>query len=161
MSLLRLFQIAVYSYLLNVLVRASSSGPLIVRCSTTRGDIDIEVVRHWSPLGAQRFIDLVQDKFYTDIAFYRTVDGFLTQFGISSNKALHHWHDSAIPDDPPLHIPIKKYYLSFAGSHVNSRTTQIFIAFENLYFLGKDPWETPFGKKKINCYIFSMHLAIF
>lgn len=35
--------------------------------------------------------------------------------------------------------------MSFAGGGPNTRSTQIFIAFEDLNFLGKEPWETPFG----------------
>ena len=44
-----------------------------------------------------------------------------------------------------MHKGIKKNYLSFAGGGKNTRSTQLFIAFEDLDFLGKEPWETPFG----------------
>ena len=40
---------------------------------------------------------------------------------------------------------IQKNFLSFAGGGPNTRSTQLFIAFEYLDFLGKEPWETPFG----------------
>ncbi len=50
-----------------------------------------------------------------------------------------------IRDDPNLHKGIKKNYLSFAGGGSNTRSTQLFIAFEDLDFLGNEPWETPFG----------------
>ncbi len=36
-----------------------------VGCSTTKGDIVISVYPQWAPLGAERFIQLVQDDFYT------------------------------------------------------------------------------------------------
>jgi hypothetical protein len=36
--------------------------------------------------------------------------------------------------------------VSYAGSGPNSRSTQLFIAFEDLDFLGKAPWEVPFGR---------------
>lgn len=51
-----------------------------------------------------------------------------------------------IKDDPNLHKGIRKNYLSFAGGGPNTRSTQLFIAFEDLDFLGHEPWETPFGK---------------
>jgi hypothetical protein len=71
-------------------------------CQTTKGSFEIEVYRDWSPNGADRFIDLVNDGFYTDIAMYRSVEGFLTQFGISDNPEQAHWHDETIEDDPNL-----------------------------------------------------------
>jgi len=92
----------------------------------------------WAPLGAARFLELVQDGFFTDIALFRCVARFLTQFGISENPKMKHWHNAVIPDDPQ--IPgrgIKKNYVSFAGGGRNSRSSQIFIAFEDLPFLGK------------------------
>jgi cyclophilin family peptidyl-prolyl cis-trans isomerase len=117
-----------------------------VRCTTTKGPIVLEIYRDWSPRGADRFIDLVNDGFFTDIALYRCVDRFLTQFGISDNPAMKHWHNDEILDDKNLHKGIKRGYLSFAGGGKNTRSSQLFIAFEDLDFLGKEPWETPFGK---------------
>jgi cyclophilin family peptidyl-prolyl cis-trans isomerase len=72
-------------------------------------------------------------------------EGFLTQFGISDKPGKKHWHRATIKDDPNLHKGIKKHYVSFAGGGANTRSTQMFIAFEDLDFLGKEPWETPFG----------------
>jgi cyclophilin family peptidyl-prolyl cis-trans isomerase len=65
--------------------------------------------------------------------------------GISERPEYKHWHNKDIPDDPNLHKGIMKNYLSFAGGGPNTRSTQLFIAFEDLDFLGKEPWETPFG----------------
>jgi peptidyl-prolyl cis-trans isomerase A (cyclophilin A) len=121
-----------------------------VKCTTTKGPIVIEVYRDWAPLGADRFLELVKDGFYTDIAFYRCVRGFLTQFGISEDKSKKHWHRNQIQDDPNLHLGIKKNYVSYAGGGPNTRSTQLFIAFEDLDFLGKEPWETPFGRLHLN-----------
>lgn len=117
-----------------------------VECKTTKGDIKIDIYRDWSPLGADRFIELVQDGFYQDISFFRCVEGFLTQFGISDKPMYDHWHSATIKDDPNLRKGIYKNYISYAGSGPNSRSTQLFIAFEDLDFLGKQPWETPFGE---------------
>mmetsp|Transcript_12235 Transcript_12235/g.16784 ORF Transcript_12235/g.16784 Transcript_12235/m.16784 type:complete len:258 (-) Transcript_12235:1900-2673(-) len=117
----------------------------LVHCETTKGPLTIEVHKDWSPLGAERFLDLVQDNFFTDIAFFRCVERFLTQFGISENPEKKHWHNENIPDDPNLHLGIRKNVVSFAGGGANTRSTQLFIAFEDLDFLGKEPWETPFA----------------
>jgi peptidyl-prolyl cis-trans isomerase A (cyclophilin A) len=98
----------------------------------------IEVIPEWAPLGANRFLELVRDGFYTDIAFFRCVDRFLTQFGISENPKMKHWHNANMKDDPnTLHLPISKHIISYAGGGPNTRSTQLFIAFEDLDFLGK------------------------
>ena len=117
-----------------------------VKCSTTKGDIIIEVYEDLAPLGAEHFLELIADNFYTNIAFYRCVDHFLTQFGISENPSKKDWHGKQILDDINLHKGIHKHDVSFAGGGPNTRSTQLFIAFEDLDFLGKEPWETPFGK---------------
>lgn len=127
--------------------RGIDMGPPTARvsCETTKGNLLIDVHSDWAPLGAERFVALVKDGFYTDIAFFRCVKKFLTQFGISVNPQMFHWHEDNIPDDPNLHMGIQKNYVSFAGGGPNTRSTQIFIAFEYLDWLGKEPWETPFG----------------
>ena len=117
----------------------------VIVCETTKGDIEIEVYRDWSPIGADRFVELVNDGFYTDIALYRSVPNFLVQFGISDNNKYFHWHGDQIPDDPNLDRGIWKYDISFAGAGPNTRSTQLFIAYNDLDFLGKEPWETAFG----------------
>lgn len=48
-------------------------------------------------------------------------------------------------DDPNLHIPFRRGMVSFAAHKPNSRSTQLFIAYSDLPFLGQDPWETPFA----------------
>jgi cyclophilin family peptidyl-prolyl cis-trans isomerase len=125
---------------------ASASASTVVSCSTTKGPIKIEVIPQWAPLGATHFLELVRDDFYTDIAFFRCVKGFLTQFGLTTNPEKKHLHYKTIPDDPPSGHPISQYVVSYAGSGPNSRNTQLFFAFEDLDFLGKAPWEVPFGR---------------
>lgn len=127
---------------------AGNDGPPseTVICETTKGRLTIDIYREWSPIGADHFLDLVRDGFLTDIAFFRSVDGFLTQFGISDKADKLHWHDNTIQDDPNVGKGILKNYLSFAGGGANSRSTQLFIAFEDLDYLGYAPWETAFGK---------------
>jgi len=117
-----------------------------VSCTTTKGPLEIEVYEEWAPLGARRFTELVKVGFFQDIALFRCVNNFLTQFGISDRQEYKHWHNKDIPDDPNLHIPIRRGYVSFAGGGPNTRSTQMFIAFAELDFLGKEPWETPLGK---------------
>lgn len=75
--------------------------------------------------------------------FFRVVPGFLTQFGITPDKALRkHWREQGpILDDPNdhEHRPIKRGYLSFAGGGPNTRDFQFFIAYAGKCFDVFDP----------------------
>eukprot|EP00756_Hemistasia_phaeocysticola_P024866 Hpha_TRINITY_DN15976_c0_g1::TRINITY_DN15976_c0_g1_i1::g.73892::m.73892 len=121
-----------------------------VECLTTQGPITIEVHPEWSPLGAERYLELVRAGFWTDIGLFRSVKNFLVQFGITGDPSKREdfaRFKHSIKDDPHrADVPVREGYLSYAGSGPNSRTTQIFIAYKDLAFLGKSPWETPFGK---------------
>jgi cyclophilin family peptidyl-prolyl cis-trans isomerase len=64
-----------------------------------------------------------------------------SQFGITEKPEHKHWHGKQIQDDPHLQHGIRKHYVSFAGGGPNTRSTQIFIAYKDLDFLGKAPWE--------------------
>jgi peptidyl-prolyl cis-trans isomerase A (cyclophilin A) len=121
-----------------------------VSCLTTASSepFVVEVMHEWSPLGAERFLQLVKSGFMTDIALFRCVAGFICQFGISGRSQVNHmWNQERSPlqDDPNRGIPFTAGSVSFAGSSPNSRTTQMFISFGDHPHLGKAPWETPFG----------------
>lgn len=98
-----------------------------VKVTTAKGDFVLQVNRSWSPLGADRFYNLVRAGFFTDAYFFRIVKGFVTQFGIHSNPAISKaWRAANIPDDP-VRESNKRGTLSFATAGPNTRTTQIFI----------------------------------
>src|SRR2546422_9934571 len=44
-----------------------------VKFTTTKGDFVVEVTRAWAPLGADRFYNLVRNRFFNDAAFFRYV----------------------------------------------------------------------------------------
>jgi peptidyl-prolyl cis-trans isomerase A (cyclophilin A) len=113
-----------------LLTLAFTSGTQVV-CETTQGGITIDIFPEWAPRGANHFTDLVNAGFYTDIAFFRCIQGFLCQFGISSQHHQNLWHKKIIPDDPSNDIPFTKGTVSFAGYGVNSRTTQVCRLFHN------------------------------
>ena len=97
--------------------------------------------------GADRFYELVQNGYYTDVAFFPRHRGFMAQVGISGDPALNvEWREKRIPDDPVKGSNMRGI-VTFATSGPNSRTTQIFINFSdnsNLDGMGF----APFGKVK-------------
>lgn len=99
-----------------------------VKFVTTKGELVVQVTRAWSPLGADRFWNLVRNGFYNDATFFRVLPGFVAQFGLSANPAVNAaWQNARIQDDASTVQSNKRGTLSFATSGPNSRTTQIFI----------------------------------
>ena len=118
-----------------------------VELDTTKGAIVIEVRRDWAPHGADRFYELVQDGYFTDIAFFRVVAGFMAQGGISGDPALNaEWREKRIPDDP-VKASNMRGTVTFATSGPDSRTTQFFINFSDNSRLDGLGF-APFGKVK-------------
>lgn len=102
-------------------------GAITVKLETTKGDIIIDVVPVWAPKGAERFLELVGSGYYTDVAFFRVMKGFMAQTGVSGEPKLNKkWGSKRIKDDPVMKRN-KRGTVTFAHAGPNSRTTQFFI----------------------------------
>jgi len=100
-----------------------------VKFDTTKGSFTVEITRSLAPHGADRFYNLVRAGFFTDIAFFRVIPGFMCQFGISGDpKISAAWRGADIPDDP-VKGSNTRGALTFATAGPNTRTTQLFINF--------------------------------
>ena len=116
-----------------------------VKLVTTKGDIVIDVKKAWAPKGADRFHELVTAGYFTDVAFFRVIDGFMAQVGIHGDPAVNkEWRTKKIDDDP-VKESNKRGTVSFATSGKNSRTTQFFINFDDNGKLDGMGF-SPFGK---------------
>jgi len=116
-----------------------------VKFATSKGDFVLEVTRAWSPLGADRFYNLVKAGFFTDVAFFRVIEGFMVQFGIHGDPAVASaWRGARIQDDPVKQSNAKGY-ISYAMAGPNTRTTQFFINYGDNARLD-DMGFSPFGK---------------
>ena len=112
---------------------------------TTKGKFTIEVTRSLAPNGADRFYNLVKAGYFTDIAFFRVIPGFMCQFGIHGDPAVSaKWRDANITDDP-VKGSNTRGTITFATAGPNTRTTQLFINFGNNTFLDGQGF-SPFGR---------------
>ncbi|MGA3016445.1 MAG: peptidylprolyl isomerase [Bryobacteraceae bacterium] len=128
-------------------LKAKAPDNFKVKFVTTHGEFTVEVHRDWSPLGADRFYNLVKNKFFTDAAFFRYVPGFIVQFGIPAKPEIAKvWENATINDDPikPGNSN-RKGTLVFATAGPNTRTTQFFVNVNNNPGLDSQHF-TPFGE---------------
>ena len=101
---------------------------------TTEGSFTVQVHRAWAPIGADRFYNLVKVGFFSNVAFFRVISGFMAQFGIHGDpKVAAAWRSSRIKDDP---VDSKvasntRGKVTFAMAGKNTRTTQFFINFSD------------------------------
>jgi len=127
--------------------KANEKAPATFKAKfkTTKGDFTVEVTRAWAPLGADRFYNLVKIGYFTDIAFFRVISGFMVQFGIHGDPAVSaQWREANIKDDEPAQSNLKGY-ITYAMAGPNTRTTQLFINYGDNSRLD-DMGFSPFGK---------------
>ena len=93
---------------------------------TSRGNFTVDVLRSWAPKGADRFYDLVQDKFFDGARFFRVVPGFVVQFGLNGEPKRNEQWDKRITDDSVTHSNLRGV-LTFATEGLNTRSHQLFI----------------------------------
>ena len=99
-----------------------------VACTSTAGSFRIQLNASLAPLGVERFVALVDSGFMDGQIFYRVAPGFLIQFGVAADPAVHaKWHRLRLRDEPNR-MPFRHGTLSFAGGGKDSRTTHVFVA---------------------------------
>jgi peptidyl-prolyl cis-trans isomerase A (cyclophilin A) len=92
-------------------------------------EVVIDVYPEWAPLGAKRFLELVDDKYMDGCKMYRVVPGFMVQWGINGDLTKYNkWYAQKIKDDP-VKKSNQRGMLSFATSGPDARSCQIFINF--------------------------------
>jgi peptidyl-prolyl cis-trans isomerase A (cyclophilin A) len=113
---------------------------------TTAGNFTVSVTREWSPLGADRFYNLVRHGYYNDVRFFRVIPGFMAQFGISGDPALNRtWQNAGINDEPTKTSNTRGKVTFAKRGSPNSRTVQLFINFGNNAALDPQGF-APFGE---------------
>ncbi len=115
--------------------------------TTTKGEFEITAHREWSPLGADRFYNLVKIGYFQDIAFFRAVEGFMVQFGIHGDPAVNDvWKNANIKDDGKAIVSNEVGRVTFAKTGApNSRSVQFFVNYKHNGFLDNQGF-TPFAE---------------
>lgn len=121
-----------------------TSGTYEVEFETTVGSFTVVVHRDWAPRGAHRFYQLVKSGFFDDCGFFRVVPGFMVQFGIAADPAVHAEWREPIMDDEVIESN-ERGYITFATSGPDSRTSQVFINYKHNDFLDSQGF-SPFGE---------------
>ena len=116
-----------------------------VRVDTTKGAIVIAVHHDWAPRGAERFLELVEARYFDDSRFFRVVRGQWAQFGINGDpRVASAWRTRTIPDDPRRESNTRGR-VAFAFAVPNGRTSQVYISLrDNSY--QDDQGFVPFGE---------------
>jgi peptidyl-prolyl cis-trans isomerase A (cyclophilin A) len=100
----------------------------LVRISTTKGDIDVMLRGHWAPNGSRQAYEAFARGYYDGGRFFRTIRGFVSQFGIAADSATTAaWSGRNIPDDPVVESNRRGTLVFAAGSEPNTRTVQLFF----------------------------------
>lgn len=122
-----------------------------VRLDTTKGPIFFKIVPSWSPIGAKRFLQLVDDGYYNDIAVYRAINGGLLQFGIVKDTDPRSNRYDRLPDDTLVGVPYAEGVVSFAAAGPGTRKSTVCIMKADFRTqlgkgaLGTPSTETPIG----------------
>jgi cyclophilin family peptidyl-prolyl cis-trans isomerase len=124
---------------------AKAPASFTVTFKTTKGPFVVTVHRAWSPRGADRFYNLVRNRFYDGQKVFRVVKHFVIQFGISPYPQVSAvWANADIRDDPSSGHHNVRRTIAFASAGPNTRTTQVFVNTGNNVQLDAYGF-TPFG----------------
>ncbi len=106
---------------------AIDAGAIEVAVETSQGELVIAVHPEWAPLGAERFLTLVESGYYDDARFHRVVPDFIVQWGLAGDPALTaEWMNAYIPDDPVV-ASNTRGRIAFAFTAPGTRATQVYI----------------------------------
>jgi len=109
------------------LATGTAPSRYVVRFETTAGEFEVEVLRDWAPLAADRFWNLVRIGYFDGCRFFRVVPRFVAQFGKSGDPGVNTlWWNATFKDEPVKEVN-RRGYLSFAKGGKDSRSTQVFV----------------------------------
>ncbi|MEQ9462799.1 MAG: alpha/beta fold hydrolase [Haliea sp.] len=125
--------------------REQAPESYVARFITTEGAFEISVDRAWAPLGADRFYQLVKNRFYDGVPVNRVVAGYIAQFGLNPDPAVTAvWKDNGMADDP-VNASNTAGSIGFAMTGPGTRSTQVYVNLGDNSRLDADGF-APFGQ---------------
>ncbi len=107
--------------------KAPAPDSFRVAFETSKGRFDVMARKSWAPIGVDRLYTLVQSKYFDDVRFFRVVNGFVAQFGMSGQPTVtKDWERRCIADEP-VHHSNARGTISFARGGPGTRSTQLFV----------------------------------
>ena len=98
-----------------------------IALDTSKGKMQLELKREWSPRGVDRFCNLVRHGYYDGARFFRIRAGNWAQFGVAGDpKVATAWRQQALPDEPRV-LSNTRGTIAYAFKEPKGRTTQVFI----------------------------------
>ena len=99
----------------------------IFEFNTSKGKIEAESYREWSPEGVDRVYQLIQSGFFDSTIIFRVQPEYVCQFGISRFPEVNKfWNLHPLKDEPVVMSNVKGS-MAFARGEPETRTTQLFF----------------------------------
>lgn len=111
----------------------------------SNGTFVMEVHPFWAPLGVERFVALLQTRFFEGVGFFRVIEGFVAQFGLSGDPAVNRKWDKQPLQDDWVFEGNTRGRVSYATAGKNTRSTQIFVNYKDNGFLNAQGF-SPFAE---------------
>ena len=106
---------------------AAAPDSFRVEFQTSRGPFLVTARRHWAPIGVDRFYYLARHDYFRGARFFRVIEGYVAQFGLSGDTAINRaWRGRRIADEPVLHTNARGT-IAFARGGANTRSVQLYI----------------------------------
>lgn len=105
-------------------------GPEVV-LETTKGNIVLRLHPEWSPFGVAHFMGLVEAGFYDGAPWFRVLDGFVAQCGISAVPEMNQKHGERTIKDEPVIQGNTRGMVAYGKSGPDTRSTHIFINYSD------------------------------
>jgi peptidyl-prolyl cis-trans isomerase A (cyclophilin A) len=111
-------------------VKEKAPAHFKVLFETSKGNMEAEFTRAWSPLAVDRVYAQIKHGFYNHTLFYRVRPNYVAQFGVDDSIASKKWGAFALSDEPVLE-PNVRGTISYARSGKNTRGDNLYINLKN------------------------------
>ncbi len=100
----------------------------MVRLTTTKGGIDIELYAEQAPRSVKNFLSLVDEGFYSGLIFHRVVAGFVIQAGGFDESLNRRQSNASVPNESFNRLSNRKWSVAMARlADPDSAGTQFYI----------------------------------